>query len=37
MLSDYGRRYQPEAEPAPCEQNERLQSLARHRMRCGQR
>ncbi|MDX8449547.1 transposase [Mesorhizobium captivum] len=31
MLSDYGRRYQPEAEPAPCEQNERLQSLARHR------
>ncbi|MDX8496677.1 transposase, partial [Mesorhizobium sp. VK22B] len=20
MLSDYGRRYQPEAEPAPCEQ-----------------
>ncbi|TGT46618.1 IS110 family transposase, partial [Mesorhizobium sp. M8A.F.Ca.ET.167.01.1.1] len=31
MLSDYGRRYQPEAEPAPCEQNERLQSLAGHR------
>ncbi|RWM25956.1 MAG: hypothetical protein EOR74_16635 [Mesorhizobium sp.] len=31
MLSDYGRRYQPEAEPAPCEQNEQLQSLARHR------
>ncbi|TGV96293.1 IS110 family transposase, partial [Mesorhizobium sp. M2E.F.Ca.ET.154.01.1.1] len=26
-----GRRYQPEAEPAPCEQNERLQSLAGHR------
>lgn len=31
MLSDYGRRYQPEAEPAPREQNERLQSLAGHR------
>ncbi|MDX8510233.1 transposase, partial [Mesorhizobium sp. VK22E] len=31
MLSGYGRRYQPEAEPAPCEQGERLQSLARHR------
>jgi len=31
MLSDYGRRYHPEAEPAPCEQNEQLQSLARYR------
>jgi transposase len=31
MLSDYGRRYQPTAEPAPCEKGERLQSLARHR------
>ncbi|WFP65957.1 IS110 family transposase [Mesorhizobium sp. WSM4904] len=31
MLSDYGRRYQPAAEPAPCEQNEQLQSLARYR------
>jgi transposase len=31
MLSEYGRRYQPDAEPAPSEQNERLQSLAHHR------
>jgi transposase len=31
MLSDYGRRYQPAAEPAPCEKGEHLQSLARHR------
>jgi transposase len=31
MLSDYGRRYQPEAEPAPREEGERLQSLAGHR------
>jgi len=31
MLSDYGRRYQPEAEPAPRQEGERLQSLARHR------
>ncbi|WP_292478343.1 transposase, partial [Mesorhizobium sp.] len=31
MLSSYGRRYQPAAEPAPCEKGERLQSLARHR------
>jgi len=31
MLSDYGRRYQPAPEPAPCEKGEHLQSLARHR------
>jgi len=31
MLSDYGRRYQPEAEPAPREDVEQLQSLACHR------
>ncbi|WP_027167584.1 IS110 family transposase [Mesorhizobium sp. WSM3224] len=31
MLSGYGRRYQPEAEPAPSEEVEQLQSLARHR------
>jgi len=31
MLSDYGRRYQPEAEPAPRHEGERLQSLAGHR------
>lgn len=31
MLSGYGRRYHPEAEPAPCEGGEQLQSLARHR------
>lgn len=31
MLSDYGRRYHPEAEPAPSEEVERLQSLAGHR------
>jgi transposase len=31
MLSDYGRRYQPEAEPAPRQEAERLQSLAGHR------
>ncbi|TIV49854.1 transposase, partial [Mesorhizobium sp.] len=31
MLSDYGRRYHPEAEPAPREEVERLQSLAGHR------
>ncbi|TIV87195.1 MAG: IS110 family transposase [Mesorhizobium sp.] len=31
MLSDYGRRYNPEAEPAPSEEVERLQSLAGHR------
>lgn len=33
MLSSYGRRYQPEAEPMPCEKGEHLQSLARHRDR----
>lgn len=33
MLSSYGRRYQPEAEPVPCEKGEHLQSLARHRDR----
>lgn len=33
MLSDYGRRYQPAAEPVPCEKGEHLQSLARHRDR----
>jgi transposase len=31
MLSDYGRRYHPEAEPAPREEVEQLQSLAHHR------
>lgn len=31
MLSSYGRRYHPEAEPAPREEGEHLQSLARHR------
>ena len=31
MLSDYGRRYQPAPEAAPCEKDEHLQSLARHR------
>jgi transposase len=31
MLSDYGRRYHPEAEPVPREEGEHLQSLARHR------
>lgn len=31
MLSDYGRRYNPEAEPAPREEVEQLQSLAAHR------
>lgn len=31
MLSGYGRRYHPDAEPAPREETERLQSLARHR------
>lgn len=31
MLSGYGRRYQPAAEPAPREEGERLQSLASHR------
>ena len=31
MLSDYGRRYKPAPEPAPCEKGEHLQSLARHR------
>jgi len=31
MLSGYGRRYHPEAEPAPREEGEHLQSLARHR------
>ncbi|MER8577109.1 transposase, partial [Mesorhizobium sp. M1374] len=31
MLSGYGRRYHPEAEPAPREEGERLQSLARLR------
>ncbi|ESZ48626.1 MULTISPECIES: IS110 family transposase [unclassified Mesorhizobium] len=31
MLSDYGRRYHPEAEPAPREEGEHLQSLARLR------
>jgi transposase len=31
MLSDYGRRYHPEAEPAPRKEGERLQSLAGHR------
>jgi len=33
MLSGYGRRYHPEAEPAPREEGEHLQSLARHRDR----
>ena len=33
MLSDYGRRYHPEAEPAPSKEGERLQSLACHRDR----
>jgi transposase len=33
MLSDYGRRYQPAPEAAPCEKAEHLQSLARHRDR----
>ncbi|ESX29567.1 IS110 family transposase [Mesorhizobium sp. M1148] len=40
MLSDYGRRYHPEAEPAPREEGEHLQSLARLRdqwSRSGQR
>jgi transposase len=31
MLSSYGRRYHPEAEPAPREEGEHLQSLARYR------
>jgi transposase len=31
MLAEYGRRYRPAAEPAPCEKAERLQALARHR------
>ena len=31
MTSDYGRRYRPDAEPAPREEVEQLQSLARHR------
>lgn len=31
MLSSYGRHYHPEAEPAPREEGEHLQSLARHR------
>ncbi|WP_245525172.1 IS110 family transposase [Mesorhizobium sp. M8A.F.Ca.ET.165.01.1.1] len=31
MLSGYGRRYHPEAEPAPREEGEHLQSLARLR------
>lgn len=31
MLSGYGRHYNPEAEPAPREEGEHLQSLARHR------
>nr|WP_179948848.1 IS110 family transposase [Mesorhizobium loti] len=31
MLSGYGRRYHPEAEPAPREEDEHLQSLARYR------
>lgn len=31
MLSGYGRRYHPEAEPAPREESEHLQSLARYR------
>lgn len=31
MLSSYGRRYHPEAEPVPREEGEHLQSLARHR------
>lgn len=31
MLTDYGRRYRPAAEPAPCGKAERLQALARHR------
>lgn len=31
MLSGYGRRYRPAAEPAPREEGERLQSLASHR------
>ena len=33
MLSSYGRRYQPEAEPVPGEKGEHLQFLARHRDR----
>jgi transposase len=31
MLAEYGRRYRPAADPAPCEKAERLQALARHR------
>ena len=31
MLAGYGRRYRPAADPAPCRQTERLQSLARRR------
>lgn len=31
LLSGYGRRHQPAADPAPCEKVERLQSLARRR------
>jgi transposase len=31
MLAGYGRRYQPAADPAPCDETERLQSLARRR------
>lgn len=31
MLSEYGRRHQPAADPAPCARSERLQSLIHHR------
>lgn len=31
MLAGYGRRYQPDADPAPNQKGERLQSLARRR------
>jgi transposase len=42
MLAEYGRRYQPAADPAPCEKGERLQALARRRdqlveLRAGQK
>jgi transposase len=31
MLADYGRRYRPAPEPAPCAERERLQALVRRR------
>jgi transposase len=31
MLADYGRRYRPAPEPAPCAKRERLQALVRRR------